>query len=245
MARTWHHLLRGSWLAGTVGVSLAGLSVGPEGLAGGPPAARVTWPNYYTAQARHSVFRPLMDQAHNGLILDQTLWNYHWDLEAPEELHRMGMAQLDRLAKRHIYHCEGPLRLHLQVSHDVRYDPQDRRKVQEKRVELTRKRLEAVVAYMTTTYPSIAFTISVHDPRTVGMSGQEAHIPVERHVRDARGFIPPELVTVVSITPRGLGGPGGGASPPPPLESAPGQGNASALGSGALDPGSGGGEGGP
>src|SRR5262245_54336308 len=39
------------------------------------------WPERYNTQARHSVIHTTNAQAHNGHVLDQTVWNWYFDTE--------------------------------------------------------------------------------------------------------------------------------------------------------------------
>ena len=57
------------------------------------------WPERYSSMARQSVNEATNAQAFNGHVLDQTVWNYHFE-EGTDKLRRSGQLLLDRLARR-------------------------------------------------------------------------------------------------------------------------------------------------
>src|SRR5690242_8474116 len=110
------------WSRRTVLVLGGGL-VGLGGVAVGAEPRPTVLPNVQqevlSAQAREITVRPFVDQAANGAVLDQTIWEYHFFVGArdrpPDQLHPSGMALLDRLARRQMDLCPGsPLRLQIQ-----------------------------------------------------------------------------------------------------------------------------------
>src|SRR5438552_7180041 len=63
------------------------------------------WPHRYNAEARHSVRETFGAQAHNGHVLDQTVWNYHFEVDPKtggptDTLNAAGMEHLHYLARR-------------------------------------------------------------------------------------------------------------------------------------------------
>src|SRR4051794_9680194 len=72
-------------MKGFIRTTFAGLCLGSSSLAfvGGCAWYRdhvdVCWPERYNAEARHVVRDVFDTQAANGHILDQTIWNYHFE----------------------------------------------------------------------------------------------------------------------------------------------------------------------
>src|SRR5437588_313546 len=79
------------------------------------------WPERYNAQARQTVHEGFNAQADNGHILDQTVWEYHFEKDktgAPtEKLSAGGMEHLKYLARRRPF---PDARVYLQTAQDIR-----------------------------------------------------------------------------------------------------------------------------
>src|SRR5262249_19544557 len=63
------------------------------------------WPERYNAEARMSVRETFGAQAHNGHVLDQPVWNYHFEVDPrtgipTDKLNAAGMEHLKYLARR-------------------------------------------------------------------------------------------------------------------------------------------------
>ena len=80
------------------------------------------WPDRYNAEARRSVRETFGAQAHNGHVLDQTVWNFHFEVDprtgvTTDKLNAAGMEHLKYLARR--LPTPDP-NLYLQTAQDVR-----------------------------------------------------------------------------------------------------------------------------
>jgi hypothetical protein len=127
------------------------------------------WPERYNCMARSEVTTPLGTQASNGLVLDQTVWAYHFR-EGKEELNDMGKEHLKRLARR-------------------RPGPVPEVFLQSAGAEMDGKRLKVVTDYMATLRPDVPFRVAVHNPSSVGLNGLEATTAIGAHFGSAVGSI--------------------------------------------------------
>jgi hypothetical protein len=123
------------------------------------------YPKRYNVDARNSVRTALAPQVSNGNVLDQTVWDFHFETGKPE-LNAMGKDHLKRLARRRPVAQEV---IFLQVAQN----PDE--KVNNK--ELNKARSENIKAYMTKisqdkVHPE--FQVVLHDPAEVSGSGIEA-----------------------------------------------------------------------
>ena len=123
------------------------------------------YPKRYNVDARNSVRTALAPQVSNGNVLDQTVWDFHFESGKPE-LNAMGKDHLKRLARRRPVAQEV---IFLQVAQN----PDE--KVNNK--ELNKARSENIKAYMTKisqdkVHPE--FQVVLHDPAEVSGSGIEA-----------------------------------------------------------------------
>ena len=123
------------------------------------------YPKRYNVDARNSVRTALAPQVSNGNVLDQTVWDFHFETGKPE-LNAMGKDHLKRLARRRPAAQEV---IFLQVAQN----PDE--KVNNK--ELNMARSENIKAFMTKisqdkVHPE--FQVVLHDPAEVSGSGIEA-----------------------------------------------------------------------
>jgi hypothetical protein len=123
------------------------------------------YPKRYNVDARNSVRTALAPQVSNGNVLDQTVWDFHFESGKPE-LNAMGKDHLKRLSRRRPAAQEV---IFLQVAQN----PDE--KVNNK--ELNMARTENIKAYMTKisqdkVHPE--FQVVLHDPAEVSGSGIEA-----------------------------------------------------------------------
>jgi hypothetical protein len=127
------------------------------------------WPDRYANESRAAVVATFQPQVENGHILDQTLWNTHFEY-GTDKLNGAGMDKLDQLARRrpmpdqHVF---------LQTARDIGYDAEKPGDYAAKRVELDNKRTESVRKYLkaTLTGRELTFEIQVHDPSMPGIDG--------------------------------------------------------------------------
>jgi hypothetical protein len=74
----------------------------PEGWTRYYNAVDPCWPERYNAQARANTIAPFAAQVNNGHVLEQTVWNWHFDTSS-DTLNPAGQAKLDAIA-----HTEWP-----------------------------------------------------------------------------------------------------------------------------------------
>lgn len=137
----------------------------------------------YSAVARQHVVAPIVQQAGNGLALEQTVWNSHFRA-GTDELTPAGMAHLHRLARRQ---PEPVPYVFVQAAHDVSLERGKEQEWAKQRQELDAKRVQAVQAYLKVVRPDVAFYVTVHDPPEVSNHGQEAQQAVRSMQRSATG----------------------------------------------------------
>ena len=134
------------------------------------------WPERYNAEARHNVRDTFAAQAHNGHILDQTVWNHHFETDSKtggptEKLTPGGMEHLKYLARRRP--VPDP-HLFLQTANDIPGAgalPAD--KLALARADLDSRRVAAIQRFMTGVMTSrnemVEFSVAIHDPGDVGL----------------------------------------------------------------------------
>ena len=123
------------------------------------------YPKRYNVDARNSVRTALAPQVSNGNVLDQTVWDFHFETGKPE-LNAMGKDHLKRLARRRPAAQEV---IFLQVAQNPDENANNK--------ELNKARSENIKAYMTKisqdkVHPE--FQVVLHDPAEVSGSGIEA-----------------------------------------------------------------------
>jgi hypothetical protein len=140
------------------------------------------WPQRYSCMAREEVTTPFGTQANNGLVLDQTVWNYHF-AEGKADLNAMGKGHLDRLARRR----PGPVpEIYVQTAQDIS-KPLDQ--IAAERARLDGERMKAVTDYLAATRADVPFKVAVHNPSPVGLNGVEADTATQGHLRAAVGTV--------------------------------------------------------
>ena len=183
------------------------------------------YPERYELMARREVNEVMAPQVHNGHILDQTVWNYHFEFNeekkiGTDRLTAGGMEHLAYLARRRP--CPDPT-VFLQTAQDVPYDPAVPEKFVEERCHLDGQRMLAVQKYLNaiTAGHNIAFNVVVHDPPEVGMSAVAARGSVVILQGSAQGVLAAggrgssgssTTATVSSTTSSGASGGGGGTA---------------------------------
>ncbi len=123
------------------------------------------YPKRYNVDARNSVRASLAPQVSNGNVLDQTVWDFHFETGKPE-LNAMGKDHLKRLARRRPVAQEV---IFLQVAQNPDENANNK--------ELNKARSENIKTYMTKisqdkVHPE--FQVVLHDPAEVSGSGIEA-----------------------------------------------------------------------
>jgi hypothetical protein len=128
------------------------------------------WPERYSNMAMHSVFQATDTQAANGHILDQTLWNWHFE-PGKETLNPAGMEKIQYLVRRRPF--PDP-KVYIQTAQDIPdKNPADWDSLPAKRMELDQKRIAQVQGYLasqTGGRPDVKpFTVAVHDAHPSGV----------------------------------------------------------------------------
>jgi hypothetical protein len=153
-----------------LGLSLVTLA----GCAGYREIVDPCWPERYNAMARQSVNDAMNAQASNGHILDQTVWNNHFDHDpktgAPtDRLNPAGIEHLNYISRRrpapdtHIF---------LATAQDIPgLSDKAPDKASAERKDLNDRRLAAIQRYLAIQAgTAVAYSIEVHDPAEVGMA---------------------------------------------------------------------------
>lgn len=146
------------------------------------------WPQRYNHMARQEVLEGFGGQVYNGHVLDQTVWNHHFE-GGTDKLTAGGRDHLAYLARRRP--CPDPV-VYLQTAQDVAYDPATPEKFVEGRNDLNNNRVAAVQKYLNA-YASgrtAQFDVIVHDPADVGMSSIPMGLAIQRSYAGSQGTLP-------------------------------------------------------
>jgi hypothetical protein len=127
------------------------------------------WPQRYNQMARVEVNAAMAPQVQNGHVLDQTVWNYHFEA-GTDKLTAGGLEHLAYLARRR---PQPDCVVYLQTAQDVLYDPAAPEKMAEARQDLDSKRIVAIQKFLTaqTAGRHVDFQVLVHDPADPSISG--------------------------------------------------------------------------
>jgi hypothetical protein len=122
------------------------------------------WPERYNAQARQSVRDAFNAQAYNGHVLDQTVWNQHFEVNK-DKLTKVGEDHLKYLSRRRP--APDP-KVYVQTSHDAVGN----------RKALDEARVKAVQTYLTDLMAGrnmpMSFEVVVHDAPEPGIPARAA-----------------------------------------------------------------------
>jgi hypothetical protein len=164
------------------------------------------YPQRYECAARHEVQAAFGPQVCNGHVLDQTIWNCHFE-PGSDRLTPGGMDHLSYLARRR---PSPDTKIYVQTAQDVPYDPAVPNQFAEARNELDRKRVDAIHKYLAaeTENRPLSFEVVVHDSAEVGISTVPANIAIQQMYTGTRGNLP----ITAGVSASGGGGPvsGGG-----------------------------------
>jgi uncharacterized membrane protein YgcG len=182
------------------------------------------WPERYSAMSREHTRGFFETQTGNGLVLEQTVWNYHFR-EYSDTLSPSGQSHLEYLARRR----PQPLgQVYLQTAVDLKVDPKiEKVDLAQVRGEMDAKRIKAVTEYLASIRPGVPFQVEVINPSPVGQNGREAMRAVRMMHQATTG-------SISDPSSGGSGGASGGAT----------SGSGSGAGSGSGSGGSGGSSGG-
>ena len=136
------------------------------------------YPQRYEYAARHEVTAALAPQVQNGHILDQTVWNYHFE-PGTDRLNAGGIDHLARLARTRPQ--PDPM-VYMQTAQDVIYDAGAPDKMTEVRNDLDAKRIAAVQHFLSaqTASRALTFQVQIHDPSEVGIPAGAVDIVVRK-----------------------------------------------------------------
>src|SRR4051812_16512593 len=125
------------------------------------------WPDRYANESRASVVANFQPQVENGQILDQTIWNMHFEY-GTDRLNGAGMDKLDQLARRRPH--PDP-RVFVQTARDIPYDAANAASYAKSRVDLDTARVASVQKYLATTLTGrpAPFDVQIHDPSYPGI----------------------------------------------------------------------------
>lgn len=159
------------------------------------------YPQRYEAMSREEVHASSGPQIANGHVLDQTIWNYQFEM-GTDRLTPGGLDQLAYIVRRR---PQADPTIYIQTAQDVAYDPVNPDKYSAGRYDLDGKRIAAVQKFLNaqTVGRHQEFTVLVHDPAEVGISAAAASQIVGRHNFSFQGSLP---------VGGGGGGGGGGGS---------------------------------
>jgi hypothetical protein len=169
------------------------------------------WPDRYSNEARAATVANFQPQVENGHILDQTIWNMHFDF-GTDRLNGAGMDKLDQLARRRPH---PDTRLFMQTARDIPYEAEKPADYAAKRNDLDTKRIAAVQRYLAATLTGrpATFEIQVHDPAYPGIEGAAPRVivptPQSRAIGNAPAVVVPGAVQVAPPPPGPGGAPGG------------------------------------
>lgn len=132
------------------------------------------YPKRYSVQARNGVRNSVAPQVKNGEILDQTVWNYHFQ-DDTADLHPMGAEHLKRLARKRP--APGSV-IFLQTAQlNTTQGDADLKDLSHRRKQLDQKRSEKILDFMNTYLEGREhepFQVVIHDPAEVYGNGRVA-----------------------------------------------------------------------
>jgi hypothetical protein len=128
------------------------------------------WPERYNTLAQRSVNQAFAPQVMNGHVLDQTIWNQHFE-PGTDKLNGAGLAHLQYLARRRP--CPDTT-IYLATALDLKYDPACPERYCGARQELDTARVAAIQKYLTALNGGrpVDYTIKIHDPADPAIGAQ-------------------------------------------------------------------------
>lgn len=145
------------------------------------------WPERYNYMARQEVQAGMAPQVQNGHVLDQTIWNYHFE-PGTDKLTPGALEHLNYIARRR---PTPDMVVYLQTAQDVSYDPAAPEKLGEARSKLDATRAVAIQKYLSayTEGRHASFQVLVHDPGKVDMPAQPAVQAVTKMYAGSQGSL--------------------------------------------------------
>jgi len=164
------------------------------------------YPERYEYMARQEVNGAFAPQVSNGHVLDQTIWNYHFEA-GTDRLTPGGLEHLAYLARRRP--IADPV-IYLQTAHDIAYNPDKRGDLTARRDDLDAKRAVAIknfLADQTAGGRPMDFQVLRHNPPPdIGL----AAVPVDNSLRLLYSTPRATLPGTVGVSTSGGGGASGG-----------------------------------
>jgi hypothetical protein len=188
------------WMKGLITRALAaaclagGLGVGGGGCCTYRDLVDPCWPERYAHQARQEVYAGFSPQAENGHVLDQTIWNYHFQTDEKtglptDKLTPAAMQHLAYIVRRRP--CPDS-KVYVQTAQDIAYDPAIPDQFCNTRTELDARRVQAVQKYLNAQACGrpMAFEVTVHDPSEVGLPAAAASRAAQLMINNFQGIMP-------------------------------------------------------
>ena len=143
------------------------------------------YPARYTAAARQEVVSSFAPQVQNGHILDQTIWNYHFE-PGTAKLTLGGLEKLDQIVRRR---PEPDGRLFLATARDIVYNAETPDAYGDSRRDLDGQRVASIQKYLNaqTVGRPFAFEVLVHDPADPAIQAERARGAMLRATARANG----------------------------------------------------------
>lgn len=181
------------------------------------------YPERYNHAARQSVIYPFAQQVHNGQVLNQTIWNYHFEA-GTDKLTPGGMEKLNALARTRP--APDP-KLYIQAAVDVALTDANADKINDLRADLDSKRAAAIQKYLSTVpaVAPVAYEVYVHNAPVPGVFADPVAGAYRASFLGYRGGITGAAgigslstggstnLTVAPVINSGAAGVGGGAAP--------------------------------
>jgi len=136
------------------------------------------YPQRYEYAARQEVNAAMAPQVANGHVLDQTVWDYHFE-PGTSRLTPGGMEHLAYLARRRP--CPDSM-IYLQTAQGIVFDPAGPGRYAEMRAKLDGERIQAIQNFLNaqTAGRQLTFEVAVHDPSEVGMPAPAAATSLQK-----------------------------------------------------------------
>lgn len=147
------------------------------------------YPERYWHESQQNVHEGIAPQVRNGRVLDQTMWNYHFE-QGSDRLTKGGQNHLAYLARRRP--TPDPM-VFLQTAQDIDYSAEKPAEFAEKRSMLDALRKTAIENYwMAVSAGGLAQKpeVMVHNPPEPGMSGIQASTALQQMNTTSRATLP-------------------------------------------------------
>jgi uncharacterized membrane protein YgcG len=169
-------------------VGLGGGLIGMSGCYGYRDVVDTCYPRRYEEMSRNEVQACFDPQVNNGHVLDQTVWNYHFEA-GTDKLTPGGLEHLAYLARRR---PSPDTKVWLQTAQDVPYDSANPNQLVQTRAGLDKRRVQAIEKFLTaqTAGRPMVFEVGIHDPAEAGISAIPADRTVQQMYNGYRGNLP-------------------------------------------------------